>query len=41
VQIRVANILKNNTQPGSDYTRPSGLLGPVRIVPRARLKLGE
>lgn len=41
LRIEVANILKNHLERGSDYARPSGLLGPVQVRPTARILLGS
>jgi hypothetical protein len=38
LHIEVANLLKNHLSPG-DYERPSGLLGPVRLVTERRIRL--
>jgi hypothetical protein len=40
LHIEVANLLKNHLSPG-DYDRPSGLLGPVRLVPEQRITPAE
>lgn len=37
IEIEVANQLKNHLEQGDDYRRPSGLLGPVTIVPERRI----
>lgn len=34
VAIEVPNLLKNHLESGDSYRRPSGLLGPVSLVPR-------
>ena len=36
IRIEVANLLKNHLDRGPEYTRPSGLLGPVTLVPQRR-----
>jgi sialidase-1 len=33
LRLEVPNVLKNHLEKGDDYRRPSGLLGPVKIVP--------
>jgi len=38
LRIDVPNLLKNHLEPG-DYRRPSGLIGPVRILPVQRAVL--
>jgi hypothetical protein len=38
LRIDVPNILKNHLEPG-EYTRPSGLLGSIRVRPVARVFL--
>ncbi len=34
LRIEVPNVLKNHLEGGDDYHRPSGLLGPVQLVPK-------
>ena len=41
LRIQVANILKHHFEDDAGYTRPSGLLGPVRIGLYDRLTLNE
>ena len=37
LRIEVPNVLKNHLEAGDDYRRPSGLLGPVQLVPKRRV----
>ena len=37
LKVEVANLLKNHSERGDGYTRPSGLLGPVAIRAGARI----
>jgi len=39
LRIDVPNVLKNHLETGDDYRRPSGLLGPVKLVPSRRAAL--
>lgn len=39
LRIDVANVLKNHLEQGQNYTRPSGLLGPVALRPMVRARL--
>ena len=39
LRIDVPNLLKNHLERGDDYTRPSGLMGPVVLRPFARVVL--
>jgi hypothetical protein len=41
LRIEVANILKNHLERGVGYTRPSGLLGPVRVNTHVRFKINH
>ena len=39
LRIEVPNVLKNHLESNNDYRRPSGLLGPVQLVPKRRVVL--
>ena len=41
LDIEVPNQLKNHLERGDDYRRPSGLLGPVLLVPDRRITLAD
>ncbi len=41
LRVEVANILKNYLERSKGYTRPSGLLGPIRIDTRIKSKLNN
>jgi hypothetical protein len=41
LEIEVPNQLKNHLEKGDNYRRPSGLLGPVRLVPERRITLAS
>jgi hypothetical protein len=36
LEVRVANVLKHQLEQAAEDDRPAGLLGPVRLIPRAR-----
>jgi hypothetical protein len=39
LKVQVANLLKNHTERGDGYTRPSGLLGPVAVHANVRIAI--
>jgi hypothetical protein len=39
IEVEVANQLKNHLERSDAYRRPSGLLGPVAIVPESRIRI--
>jgi hypothetical protein len=41
IEVEVANQLKNRLERSDAYLRPSGLLGPVTIIPESRIRIGK